>query len=301
VNYAGELRKVFEACSPHRGEGVVASYIPELAGVDPQHFGLSLHAMNGSAYSMGDAEVPFSIQSISKVLTLAMILPRAPDLLQRIHVEPSGSPFNSLVQLEYESGIPRNPFINAGALVVTDMLIELESDPKRALLEFVRGLVGDDSIQYNERVARSELLTAHRNRALGHFMKAFGNLRADIETVLDVYCHHCALEMTLTQVVEAFAFLCRGGRSKGREVLSPSLVKRINALMLTCGFYDEAGEFAFRVGLPGKSGVGGGIVTVLPGHFVLASYSPGLNPRGNSTLGLRALEMFARNTGLSLF
>jgi glutaminase len=301
MNFAAELKKVYEACFPHRGEGVVASYIPELAGVDPRHFGLSLHAMNGQAYSIGDSQKPFSIQSISKVLTLAMVLPRAPELLKRVHVEPSGTPFNSLVQLEYENGIPRNPFINAGALVVTDMLIELESDPKKALLEFVRGLTGDDSIGYNERVARSEILTANRNRALAHFMKAFGNLRADVEAVLDVYCYHCALEMTLEQVVETFAFLCRGGRSRGREVLSPTLVKRINALMLTCGFYDEAGEFAFRIGLPGKSGVGGGIVTVLPGHFVLASYSPGLNAKGNSSLGMRALELFAANTGLSLF
>lgn len=301
MNYASELARVYDACLPFIGEGDVASYIPELAHVDPAQFGLCLHAMNGSNYSIGHAHVPFSIQSISKVLTLAMVLPQAIESFERVHVEPSGNPFNSLVQLEYECGIPRNPFINAGALVITDLLIATERQPKQAILEFVRRLAGDASIDFNRQVATSELLTASRNRSLAYMMKSFGNLKADVEEVLDVYCHHCALEMTLEQLVESFAFLCRGGRSRGREIVSPRAVKRINALMLTCGFYDEAGEFAFRVGLPGKSGVGGGIITVLPGHFVLGAWSPGLNKKGNSKLGMRALELFGENTGLSLF
>jgi len=301
VNYASELRRVYEACLPFVGEGKVADYIPELAGVDPSYFGLCLHEIGGATHSVGHANVPLSIQSISKVLTLAMVLPQNLDSFERVSVEPSGDPFNSLVQLEYESGIPRNPFINAGALVVTDMLIAREAQPKEAILEFVRALSGDSSIGFNLEVAESELATAHRNRALAHLMRGFGNLQADVERVLDVYCHHCALEMTLEQLVHAFAFLCRGGRSWGREVMPLRAVKRINALMLTCGFYDEAGEFAYRVGLPGKSGVGGGIITVLPGHFVLGAWSPGLNPKGNSKLGMRALEMFTDNTGLSLF
>lgn len=301
MNYEAELRRVYEDCLPYVGEGKVADYIPELAHVDPRQFGMCLHSIQGKTYSIGDASVPLSIQSISKVLTLAMVLPKAIESFERVHVEPSGDPFNSLVQLEYEGGIPRNPFINAGALVVTDLLMEREDDPKQALLEFVRMLTADASIGFNSAVATSELATAERNRALAHLMRSFGNLKAEVEPLLDVYCHHCALEMTLEQLVHAFAFLCRGGRSFGREVISPRAVKRINALMLTCGFYDEAGEFAFRVGLPGKSGVGGGIVTVLPGHFVLGTWSPGLNAKGNSMLGMRALELFTDNTGLSLF
>lgn len=301
VNYASELKRVYEACLPFVGEGKVADYIPELANVDPAHFGLCLHSMDGATHSVGHAAVPLSIQSISKVFTLAMVLPHDIDSFTRVSVEPSGDPFNSLVQLEYESGIPRNPFINAGALVITDLLIAREPNPKQAILDFVRMLSGDVSIDYSHRVAASELSTAHRNRALAHLMRGFGNLKADVEAVLDVYCHHCALEMTLEQLVHAFAFLCRGGRSWGREVMPLRSVKRINALMLTCGFYDEAGEFAYRVGLPGKSGVGGGIITVLPGHFVLGAWSPGLNSKGNSKLGMRALEMFTENTGLSLF
>lgn len=301
MNYAAELKRVYEACLPFVGEGTVADYIPELAGVDPNRFGLCLNAINGSTYSVGDANVPLSIQSISKVLTLAMVLPHAPESPQRVHVEPSGDPFNSLVQLEYEAGIPRNPFINAGALVITDLLMAREAQPKQAILDFVRTLSSDSTIDFNYVVAESELRTAHRNRALAHLMRGFGNLNADVESVLDVYCHHCALEMTLEQLVHAFGFLCRGGRSWGREVVPMRIVKRINALMLTCGFYDEAGEFAYRVGIPGKSGVGGGIITVLPGHFVLGAWSPGLNAKGNSKLGMRALQMFTENTGLSLF
>jgi glutaminase len=300
LNYGAELKRVYEACLPFVGEGKVADYIPELAGVDPTQFGLCINAINGGTHSVGHANVPLSIQSISKVLTLAMVLPHARGF-RRVHVEPSGDPFNSLVQLEYEGGIPRNPFINAGALVVTDFLMARERDPKGAIRDFVRMLAADDTIDFNHAVAASELATAHRNRALGHLMRGFGNLEADVESVLDVYCHHCSLEMTLEQLVRAFGFLARGGHSWGREVVSPKIVKRINALMLTCGFYDEAGEFAFRVGLPGKSGVGGGIITVLPGHFVLGAWSPGLNPKGNSMLGMRALEMFTENTGLSLF
>lgn len=301
MRYGAELQKVYEACLPHIGEGRVADYIPELAHVDSRQFGMCLHSIDGLNFSVGNAQVPFSIQSISKVLTLAMVLPQSIESFERVHVEPSGDPFNSLVQLEYEHGIPRNPFINAGALVVTDLLMTQCPDPKKAVLDFVHRLSGDKTICVNEDVARSELATADRNRALAHLMKSFGNLNAEVEEVLDVYCHHCSLEMTLEQLVESFAFLCRGGRSFGVEVVPPRSVKRINALMQTCGFYDEAGEFAFRVGLPGKSGVGGGIITVLPGYFVLGVWSPGLNAKGNSMLGVRALEMFTNNTGLSLF
>lgn len=301
MNYAGELQRVYKACLPYVGEGELAHYIPELAHVDPDQFGLCIHTIQGSTFSQGHADVPFSIQSISKVFTLAMVLPRSIESFDRVHVEPSGNPFNSLVQLEYERGVPRNPFINAGALVVTDILMKRESEPKEALLAFVRRLARDDSIDFNRKVAESELATASRNRSLAYMMKSFSNLDADVEALLDVYCHQCSLEMTLQQLVESFAFLCRGGRSWGEEIVPARSVKRINALMLTCGFYDEAGEFAFRVGLPGKSGVGGGIITVLPGHFVLGAWSPGLNKKGNSKLGMRALQMFAERTGLSLF
>ncbi len=302
-DFEGALGYVYDKCLHHRGKGEVANYIEELSHVDPSHFGLCLHTNDGHIYSFGDADVPFSIQSISKVFVLSMILPRVKQSFERVHVEPSGDPFNSLVQLEYERGVPRNPFINAGALVATDMLMELETDPKGAILDFVEQLTGGCRVRFNENVARSELESSGRNRSMAYLMQSFGNIRADIEALLDVYCHHCSLEMNLRELSLAFAMLANGGvvPSTGIRVLSTGDVKRINALMLTCGFYDESGEFAFRVGLPGKSGVGGGIVTVFPGQFTLAAWSPGLNAKGNSLVAMRALEMFTGRTGLSLF
>lgn len=302
-DFEGALHYVYEQCLPHRGKGTVPDYIPELARVDPRSFGLCLYTNSGETFKEGDADVPFSIQSISKVIVLAMVLPRVRKSFDRVHVEPSGDPFNSLVQLEYENGIPRNPFINAGALVATDMLMELEEDPKGAILEFLSQLWGGSEFHFNLAVARSEIATSKRNRSLAYLMKAFNNLHAEVEAVLDVYCHHCAIEMTLADLTRVFSPLAHGGviPSTGTRVLTTQETKRINALMLTCGFYDESGEFAFRVGLPGKSGVGGGIITVFPGRFTLAAWSPGLNAKGNSLVGMRALELFTNRTGLSLF
>lgn len=302
-DFEGALQYVYEKCLPYKGKGRVADYIPELSHVDPMQFGICLQTNDGHSYGYGDADVPFSIQSISKVFVLAMILPKVRQSFDRVHVEPSGDPFNSLVQLEYERGVPRNPFINAGALVATDMLLENESDPQQALLDFVEQLTGGVRVDFNLDVARSEYNTAERNRSMAHLMKSFNNLTNDVETLLSVYCHHCSIEMSLKQLTLAFSMLANGGvvPSTGVRLLSTTDVKRINALMLTCGFYDESGEFAFRVGLPGKSGVGGGIVTVFPGQFTLAAWSPGLNEKGNSLVGMRALEMFTNRTGLSLF
>lgn len=302
-DFEGALSYVYEKCLPYAGSGQVADYIPQLGQVDPKHFGLCLHTNDGHTYSEGDADVPFSIQSISKVFVLSMILPRVRQSFDRVHVEPSGDPFNSLVQLEYESGVPRNPFINAGALVATDMLMELEESPKQAVLDYVAQLTNGGPVAFNADVAASEFANARRNRSMAYLMQAFKNLNANIEELMDVYCHHCSMEMTLRDLTRSFSMLANGGvdPATGVRHLSTTDTKRVNALMLTCGFYDESGEFAFRVGLPGKSGVGGGIVTVCPGQFALAVWSPGLNAKGNSLVGMRALEMFTSRTGLSLF
>lgn len=297
------LREVYEACRPHIGEGKLADYIPELARVNPNQFGVCLHMNDGTTFSYGDVDVPFSIQSISKVFVLSMVLPRVAPCFDRVHVEPSGTPFNSLVQLEYENGVPRNPFINAGALVATDMLMQLEPEPKAALLKFMTRLNRGRYVQFDTTVAESEMAHAGRNRSLAYLMQSFGNIRSPVEDLIDVYCHQCALSMSLLEVTRSFAFLANGGLSPttGEQVLSRGDSKRVNALMVTCGFYDESGEFAYRVGLPGKSGVGGGIATVLPGRFTLSVWSPGLNSKGNSSVGMRALEMFTTKTGASLF
>ncbi|MCY4746170.1 glutaminase [Pelomonas sp. UHG3] len=282
--------------------GQVARYIPALARVSPAQFGIALRTCDGQTAQAGDSAVPFSIQSVSKVFSLTLAIQALGEALwARIGREPSGSPFNSLVQLETERGIPRNPFINAGAIAVADRLVTL-GDGKAELLALLSRLCGEP-IHIDAEVAQSEHDTGFRNTALANLMKGFGTLDNDVTTVLDVYFNQCAIRMTCEQLACAAGYLCRDGRHPlaGTPVLSPALARRVNALMLTCGTYDAAGEFAYRIGLPCKSGVGGGIVAVVPDHLTLCVWSPALDPTGNSLLGRQALELFVAKTGLSVF
>ncbi len=282
--------------------GVVADYIPELGRVDPQNFGIALALADGRVLSAGDARTPFSIQSISKVFTLAIALGRLGDQLwNRVGREPSGLAFNSILQLEHEGGRPRNPFINAGAIAVTDAILAGHA-PREVLgeiLRFIRTAADDGDIHIDEAVARSETATGHRNLALAHFMRACGNLHNPPDLTLGTYFHQCAIEMTCEQLARAGRFLVNAPGMP--RLVSPERVRRINALMLTCGHYDGSGDFAYRVGLPGKSGVGGGILVIAPGRAAIAVWSPGLNAQGNSKLGTEAVEMLARRTGWSVF
>jgi glutaminase len=289
---------------PDRGE--VASYIPELARVDVKSFGLVVIDAEGNVAAGGDSEVPFSIQSISKVFTLTLALGMVGDRLwRRVGREPSGSPFNSIVQLERERGIPRNPFINAGAIVVTDVILS-GHQPREALgeiLRFMQFLAEDSSITVDETVAASEQRTGFRNIALANYMKSFGVLENPVDFTLGVYFHHCAIAMSCRQLAMAGRFLAHLGRnpSTGLSVVQPERARRINAVMLTCGHYDGSGEFAFRVGLPGKSGVGGGVLAIAPGKASIAVWSPGLDAAGNSHLGRVALEALTKRMGWSIF
>lgn len=285
--------------------GTVASYIPELAKVDAGQFGIAIATADGRLLTGGDADSGFSIQSISKVFALTLALGKVGDQLwDRVGREPSGNAFNSIVQLEQEHGIPRNPFINAGAIVVADVNLG-GHQPRVAIgemLRFVRYLAGDDAIRINEEVAASETATGYRNMALANYMRAFNNVRHPVDLVLGSYFHQCAIEMNCRQLALAGRYLMLDGRHpEGGRVVSPSRARRINALMLTCGHYDASGDFAFRVGIPGKSGVGGGILAIVPGRAAIAVWSPGLNASGNSALGTKALEMLARRTGWSVF
>ena len=304
INTAEILHQIHDELRPVIGQGRVASYIPELAKVPADRFGMAVVGIDGSVVTVGDANVPFSIQSISKVFTLVMALQLEGDALwERVGREPSGTAFNSLIQLEAESGKPRNPFINPGALVCTDILCRRYALPENAVVEFLRPLAGNPAVHYDRAVAASERRTAHRNAAMAHLMKSFGNLHNPVEDVLDAYCRHCAIEMTCIELARAVTFLAHGGvhPMTGQRVLDASLAKRLNALMLTCGTYDAAGDFAFRVGLPAKSGVGGGIVAVMPGECGLCVWSPALEPSGNSLAGSLALERFTTLTGRSIF
>ena len=283
--------------------GTIATTIPELASVNPDKFGIYLTTIDNQEYGIGDCEEKFSIQSVSKVLSLTLAFSFLDEKVwQRVGVEPSGNSFNSLVQLEYEKGIPRNPFINAGALVIADILVSELKKPKQDFLECIRTLSGIETINYNEKVAQSEKETGFRNAALCNFLKSFGNINNEVDEVLDFYFHQCSLEMTCKELAHSFFFLANEGMTKnGKQILSKSQVKRINALMQTCGFYDESGEFTYKVGLPGKSGIGGGIVALYPNHFSVATWSPRLNEKGNSEFGMAALELFTTKTGKSIF
>ena len=304
MNYQPTLDRIYAALQPVIGEGNVASYIPELASVSPDQFGMAVVDFAGNVFAVGDATKRFSIQSISKLFALTLAFQREGDSLwARVGREPSGNPFNSLVQLEREQGIPRNPFINAGALVVTDMLAAQYDDPQEALLNFVRDLANAPGVQINGRVGESEVRTSSRNAAMAHFMKSFGNLNNRVGEVITAYCHHCAIEMSCVELARAVGFLANKGVNplNGNAVIDPSSAKRLSALMLTCGTYDAAGDFAFRVGLPAKSGVGGGIVAILPGECGICVWSPALEESGNSHAGSMALEMFTSLTGRSIF
>ncbi|KQT70038.1 MULTISPECIES: glutaminase [unclassified Aureimonas] len=300
------VREIAEEMRERTDRGTVASYIPELARVDPAAFGLVVIDGSGHVAAGGDSDLPFSIQSISKVFTLTLALGRAGDRLwSRVGREPSGSPFNSIVQLENEKGIPRNPFINAGAIAVTDMILA-GRQPREALgeiLRFMQFLCDDTSVVIDAAVAASEQRTGYRNAALANYMKSFGVLENPVDFTLGVYFHHCAIAMSCRQLAMAGRFLAHLGvnPATGMRVVSPERARRINAIMLTCGHYDGSGDFAYRVGLPGKSGVGGGILAVAPGKASVAVWSPGLDAAGNSHLGRIALEALTKRMGWSIF
>ncbi|AHM63415.1 Glutaminase [Flammeovirgaceae bacterium 311] len=304
MDYKRILEEIYHETKVFKGQGEVARYIPELALVDPLKYGIHLSTVEGVDFSLGDSHELFSIQSISKVLSLAQVLPLLGETLwERIGVEPSGNPFNSIVQLEYENGIPRNPFLNAGALVLADILISRFDNPHEAFITFVRELSGNAKIDYDKKVAASEIATGYLNASLINMMKSYGNIMNEVDRVLDFYCHQCSIAMSCEDLAHAFmAFADEGYLYKtDNQFLKKGQVKRINALMQTCGFYDEAGEFSYRVGLPGKSGVGGGIVAVHPKCYSIAVWSPKLNLKGNSVLGLRTLELLTTKTGTSIF
>ena len=289
--------------TPQQESGSVPANIPFLAEVPFNRFGIAVATTSGEVFSSGDAGVPFSIQSISKVFTLAMALQgdSSGTLWTRVLREPSGTPFNSLVQLEAEHGIPRNPFINAGALVVTDHLMKETPDAATRLLRFLTAQADSAGPFIDEVAAVGELARSNRNLALAHFLKDFGNLAQPAESVVESYVRQCSIMMTCVELAKAGLFLARDGVGAHGTVVSASEAKRIGSIMLTCGMYDAAGEFAYRVGLPGKSGVGGGILVIVPGVCAICVWSPRLDAKGNSLAGTAALADLSDRTGWSVF
>lgn len=304
MDYQKILENIYQAIQPYAKVGKQADYIPELAKVNPDQFGMCLHTIYGEIYSIEQADTRFSIQSISKVFSLAMCLSLLGNKLwERVGKEPSGTAFNSLIQLEVEKGIPRNPFINAGAIVMSDILLSHLERPEEQFLDFVRTLAGDNTIDYNRDVATSERETGYLNAAIANLLKYHGTIENDIEQVLRFYFLMCSVEMSCRELSRAFLAFANHRRkfNYAGVSLTASKVKRMNAIMQICGFYDEAGEFSYLVGLPGKSGVGGGIVAIYPLQYSVAVWSPRLNSKGNSVMGIKALELFTTETEESIF
>jgi len=303
MNYNDVLKEVYDQVKEFSALGIVASTIPELQNVNPNMFGIHLTSIDKLDFGVGDSDEKFSIQSISKALSVALAFSFLGEKIwNRVGVEPSGNPFNSLVQLEYEKGIPRNPFINAGAIVIADILVSELKNPKKDFLKFMRLISGCTTINYNLNVAQSEKENGFINAALCNFLKSFGNIKNEVDDVLDFYFHQCAIEMTCKELAHSFYFFANEGITiNGNKILTKSQTKRLNALMQTCGFYDESGEFTYKVGLPGKSGIGGGIVALYPKQFIIATWSPRLNEKGNSVQGMKSLEEFTTLTGMSIF
>lgn len=303
MDYQKILEDIYQEILPYADKGKQADYIPALAKVNPDQFGICLQTVSGESFSYMQADQRFSIQSIAKVFALAMGLSlKGETLWKNVGKEPSGTAFNSLVQLEMEKGIPRNPFINAGAIVVADLLLTELEDAESEFLNFVRALCGSEDVCYNMEVAMSERETGYLNAAIANMLKYHGTIENDIERVLMFYFKMCSVEMSCVELAKAFTAFTNARRfNHAGYKLTSSQIKRLNAVMQTCGFYDEAGEFSYLVGLPGKSGVGGGIVAVYPMRYSVAVWSPRLNSKGNSVMGMKALELLTTRTEESIF
>jgi len=304
ADYQKVLDEIAHEVRPLLSQGKVADYIPALAEADPEQFSIAIYTTNGETICAGDCSKRFTIQSVSKVMTLTMALQRYGDeLWHRVGKEPSGTAFNSLTQLEFEKGIPRNPFINAGAIVTCDALYSRLSAPRHSMLETFRLLSGNSTIVIDKKVANSEYEFRHRNAAMAHLMKSFGNFENDVDDVLWSYFNFCSIELNCVELAKAYNFLANKGIdfSSGKRVLSSRQNKQLNSLLFTSGLYDAAGDFGYRVGMPGKSGVSGTILAVLPGKFTVAVYSPGLNSFGNSVAGIAALELLSKKLDISIF
>ena len=305
MNYQKVLEEIEKEIQPFLNEGKLANYIPALANVDDKKFAMSIQLFDGTSYHIGDSNLKFSIQSISKVFTFTLALNHyGKDLYKRVGHEPSGNPFNSLVQLEYENGIPRNPFINAGAIVTADSIVSIyKKNTFDTILDFIKKTSNDETISYDEEIFESELANGFRNFALINMIKSFNNINNNIDEVIDTYFKQCSIMMNCSQLAKSMLFLANHGINPltNEQIITESKAKRINSLMLTCGHYDASGDFAYKVGLPGKSGVGGGIVAVVPKKMTICVYSPKLNLQGNSLVGTIALELFTTKTGLSIF
>ncbi|MCV0395061.1 MAG: glutaminase A [Rhizobiaceae bacterium] len=270
-------------------------------------FGIAVATVGGEVVTGGAAETPIPIQSIFKVFSLTLALRAFGDeIWKRVGREPSGDPFNSIIDLERMKGIPRNPFINAGALVICDIVLDRDQKQREfaTVRDFLEHQIGEKKLGRVEEIVKQDGETSgFQNRALANLAKGFGNLHHEVEDVMKLYAEQCAIELTVRQLALAGRYLIHDGDDAGGEDSSPHarISRRVNAIMLTCGQYDGSGDFAFRVGLPAKSGVSGAILAIVPDVASVAVWSPGLDDNGNSLLGTLALERLTEEMGWSVF
>lgn len=281
------------------GRGEPTKLVPGLEKVPSEKFGFSVALLNGETISCGNAKEKFSLQSITKLFALVALLQRYPDAWDEIGWEPTEHSFRSLTELEARDGRPRNPFVNAGALVVTDKLKTLSGDGLSPTLELIREQSGNPKITSAASIARAELSSAHVNTAIAHILADAGRIDNPIPVLLRNYFRQCAIEASVEDTAKAALFLAH--KSQRHHVIEFENRRRVNAVMLTAGMYNAAGDLAYRLGIPVKSGIGGGIVGVLPGVGSVCVWSPPLDERGNSVGGLIALEEFSRKARWSIF
>lgn len=303
-----ELDKIVEKNIRLSEEGLVASYIPELHKVNPNQLGVAICDLNGDFKHAGDSKALFTIQSVSKplVLILALMLYGEDRVFQKVGMEPTGDPFNSIVRLETGKTLkkPYNPMINAGAIAVTGLIQgNLGIHQIDPILDLIRKMSGNPHIVVNEAVYRSEKETGNRNRSMAYFLKDIGILEGDVETILDLYFMHCAIEADACDLARIGAILANGGvhPQTGERFFSKKISRIISSFMITCGMYDASGEFAVTVGIPSKSGVGGGILSVVPGRMGIGVFGPALDEKGNSKAGIAVLKDLSQVGELSIF
>jgi glutaminase len=302
-----ELTRFVEEARQYARCGKVADYIPALGKADPNDLSVAICAPDGTVIDAGDTTHKVTLQSISKIIALALVLMDRgeQEVFKKVGMEPTGDPFNSIAKLEeVQPAKPLNPMINAGALAVTHMIAGASVEERfERLLQFVRKLAGNPTISYSEEVAQSEFETAFLNRSLCYFLKQHGIINEDVEELMDLYTKQCAIEMTCIDLARIGLVFAMDGRDPFTdEQIMPLDVARIcKTFMVTCGMYNASGEFAIKIGIPAKSGVSGGILAAVPGRFGIGIFGPALDEKGNSITGMKLLELLSKTYSLSIF
>ena len=301
------LKDIIDKNVKYTYDGHVASYIPELRKANPQDLGICVIDKHNKMYCAGDCNAKFTIQSISKTIVLAMALMDNDwdYVFSKVGMEPSGDPFNSIMKLETtDTKMPCNPMINAGAIVTTSLIKgdSLEEKEDR-MLSFFKKLTKDDTLKVNKHVYKSEKLTGDRNRAMAYLLKDDGFIESDVEETLDLYFKQCSIEVTVKDLARVSLLFANQGVDieTGEQIINKDISRMINTFMVTCGMYDASGEFALKVGIPAKSGVGGGIMASVPKKMGIGVYGPALDSKGNSIGGIKVLEDLSEEFALSIF